>query len=109
MRPGARARVAITVTLWKRNRVGEEISSVEEGDDAVVGGGGVADLDVSGVTCNSIERYAGMGIYYRVFKVCRAQKVGCGWSDVHECEVRVHWEEGRGLGSKCERSKARGK
>jgi hypothetical protein len=108
MRPRARTcvRTAITVSLWKRNRVGEEISAVEDGDDAVVGGGAVVDHDVSGVTGNSVERYAGLGIDYRVFKVRRAQEVGCGRSDVHECEVRVHREKGRGLESEEERSKA---
>ena len=92
MRPDPGA--VITVSLWKRNCVGEEISAVKDGDDAV---GAVVDRDVSGVTGNSVERYAGVGVDYRVFKVRRAQKVGCGWSGVHECEVRVHLEKG-GIG-----------
>lgn len=50
----ARARAAAATSFWKRNRVGEEISAVKDGDDAVEGGS-AAYLDVFSVTGDSVE------------------------------------------------------
>lgn len=94
VRPGARA--SMTTSLWKRNRVGEEVSAVKDGDEAVQRGA-VVELDLSGAAGNSVERLARMSINYCLFEVHRAQKVGRGWSDVHKCEVRVHLGEREGV------------
>lgn len=70
-------------------------------DDGAVGGRTVPDLDVSGITGDSVERYRGPSKDHSVSKVCRAQKVGCGRGGRHERELRVHCgkrkeERGRG-------------
>jgi len=96
MRSGARARASVVVSFWKRNRVGEEISAVKDGDEAV-GRGAVVELDLPGAAGNSVERFARTGIDYCLFEVRRAQKVGRGWGNVHECEVRVHFGEREGV------------
>ena len=98
--PRVRVRAAVGVLWWKGNGVGEEVAAVKDGDDAV-GGGAVVNFDMFGVAGNSVERYPGMGIDHCVLEVCRAQKVGCGWREVHECELRVH-SEGGGNGEKDE-------
>lgn len=81
------------MSLWKRNRVAEDISAVKDGDEAVEGGPAI-DLDVFGVTDDPVEGYAGMGKDHCVCEVCRAQKVGCWRGGVNECELRVHWGTG---------------
>lgn len=94
--PRARSRAATTTTsLWKRNGIGQKVSTMQDGNNAV-GGGSVVDLDVSGVSDDSVEWYAGTGIDDCVFQVCRAEEVGSRWEKVNECEIGVHLAKRRG-------------